>query len=182
MIKSISCVLFSLLFVLFISPHIALASQTPSNASYYSLLKNYLIGFSVIDAYNKRVLGAQTTSIKQPADVTTYMLNAVNTYRRSLRLYPVQSNPQTCAFAALRAREITTTFSHDGFNQRVTSHTIPYSHWSHATENIAEAPNYQEVVTLWQHSPGHAANMRDNTPYVCIRQYGNYFAYEGMRL
>ena len=58
---------------------------------------------------------------------------------------------------------------------------LDYHSWSKVTENIAETPNYAEVVNLWANSPGHAENMRADTPFVCVRQAGNYFAYEGMK-
>ncbi len=115
------------------------------------------------------------------SDVSSYLLKGVNDYRASLGLSQVQSSAQTCSFAKTRAQEIATNFNHDGFYNRVNNHTLPYDHWTRAVENIAEAPDYKEVVTLWKNSPGHAANMRDDTPFVCIEQYGNYYAYEGMR-
>jgi uncharacterized protein YkwD len=121
------------------------------------------------------------TFAQQHPPVSTYLLNELNNYRTSLGLSPVKSTNETCAFALTRAKEINTTFSHSAFYTRVNNHTIPYTNWSRATENIAEAPDYKQVVDLWKKSPGHAKNMRDNTPYVCIVQYGNYYAYEGMR-
>lgn len=141
----------------------------------------------------QKVLAAKTkTSISQPsqqpaqqtgqlADVSSFILRGVNQYRTSLGLPPVQSSLQTCAFAKIRAQEITQHFTHDGFYKRVNSHTVPYAYWTRAVENIAETPNFKEVATLWKNSPEHALNMRDNTPYVCIVQDGNYYAYEGMR-
>ncbi|SRR6266568_2128097 len=201
MVRTLSCLTFCILLLAFISPHQALARQTQNNASFFSFLKNYLIAYSVIDTYNKQVLAAATQAptpqLTQPpvpdnkqndsqnspalADVSTFILKGVNEYRASLGLSPVKSSAQTCSFATTRAQEIVKGFTHDGFYNRVNNHTIPYASWSHAVENIAQAPDYKEVVTLWKKSPGHAANMRDNTPYVCIKQYGSYYAYEGMR-
>jgi uncharacterized protein YkwD len=198
--RTLSCLTLSIL-LSFISPHLALAQQTQNNASFYSFLKNYLIAYNNIDAYNKQVLAAATqiptpqpTQLPIPttgqnnpqsspslSDVSTYILKGVNEYRTSLGLSPVTNNQETCSFATIRAQEIANGFNHDGFYNRVNSHTIPYAKWSHAVENIAQAPDYKEVVTLWKNSPGHAANMRDNTPYVCIMQSGSYYAYEGMR-
>lgn len=178
--------LFLILFTL-ITSHTVFASQASDDASYFSFIKNYLIAFTIIDAYNKQVLGAYTKAqakptITQITDISAYLLRSVNAYRTSMGLYPVQSNAQVCSFAATRAQEIAHNFSHDGFNTRVSTHTLPYPKWDRATENIAEAPDYKEIIKLWAHSPGHAANMRDNTPFVCIKQYGNYYAYEGMRI
>lgn len=123
-----------------------------------------------------------TASSTTPTEVRNYIMNAINSYRASQGLSSVQTSNETCNFAQIRAQEISTGFNHDGFTQRVNNHTLPYKSWSQVTENIAETPNYKNVVTLWENSPGHAANMRANTPYVCVAQYQNYYAYEGLRL
>lgn len=109
------------------------------------------------------------------------LIDQVNAYRASQGLGPVQVSTETCNFASTRAQEITTNFSHDGFNSRLSGGTLPYAHWTAVTENIAETANPQSVVQLWINSPEHAANMRADTPYVCIQQNGNYYAYEGMK-
>lgn len=195
MIKRLSCILLTILLCFSLSSHTTYAAtQQQNNSSFFSVLENYLLVFI---NNNKQVLAAQTQlttsptptpTISQPpqtfsvSGASAYILNGVNQYRASLGLSPVQASAQTCAFAAVRAKEISNGFNHNGFYERVNNHTIPYSWWAHATENIAEAPNYQEVATLWKNSPEHAANMRDNTPYVCIEQYGNFYAYEGMRM
>jgi len=111
----------------------------------------------------------------------TLIMNEVNQYRKSQGLYPVISDKNTCAFASTRAQEITTGFNHNGFNDRVSVHTLPYPSYHEVTENLAEAPSYQEVVNLWINSPGHAENMRRDTPYVCVESSGNFYAYEGWR-
>lgn len=111
----------------------------------------------------------------------SFFMNEINDYRKSFGLTSVSTNDTVCNFAKVRAQEISTNFSHDGFNQRVQSYTLPYTSYSLVTENIAETPNYQDVVTLWKKSPGHAENMRADTPYVCVENYGNYYAYEGLR-
>lgn len=207
MIKRISCILFTILLCFSFSSHPTYAAQQQNDSSFFSFLENSLLTL-ITKTYNQQVLAAQTeipsisptaiptlfptlfptlqpTPTSEPSPslsiISAYILNGVNEYRTSLGLSPVQSSDQTCAFAAIRAQEISNGFNHDGFYNRVNNHTIPYTLWAHATENIAQAPNYQEVVTLWKNSPEHAANMRDNTPYVCIEQYGSYYAYEGMR-
>jgi len=108
-------------------------------------------------------------------------MNQINAYRASQGLSSVQTSDQTCNFASIRAKEISTSFNHDGFNQRISSKTLPYTSWSKVTENIAMTSDYKSVVSMWQNSAGHAANMRAETPYVCVVQNGNYYAYEGMR-
>lgn len=125
-----------------------------------------------------------TPSVKATAltekEVTAYIIKEINAYRASLKLKPVQINDETCDFAKIRAAEITTNFSHDGFNRRAKAGALPYKHWSVITENIAMTSDYKEVEKMWEHSPGHAKNMRDNTTYVCVVRQGKYFAYLGM--
>ncbi len=120
-----------------------------------------------------------STSIN--ASETAYIMQQINAYRASFGLKPVQTSDETCRFAAIRAKEIASHFSHDGFNQRYQNHTLPYKPWSEVNENIAMTSDYKKVVDMWAHSPGHAKNMRANTPYVCVARYGDYFAYLGMR-
>jgi uncharacterized protein YkwD len=125
-----------------------------------------------------------TPATIQPApanDVTAFIMKEINDYRASQGLGSVQTSTETCNFAKTRAQEISTNFSHDGFTQRRDSKTLPYASWTAITENIAMTSNYKDVVTMWKNSAGHATNMRANTPYVCVMQHGNYFAYEGMK-
>jgi uncharacterized protein YkwD len=109
-------------------------------------------------------------------------IDQINAYRQSLGLSSVKTNEQTCSFAKMRAQEIATDFSHTGFFARVKTNTLPYTSYALVTENIAEAPDYQTIIKLWKNSPEHAANMRSDTPYVCVEQYENYYAYEGLRV
>lgn len=108
-------------------------------------------------------------------------MNAINNYRKSQGLSQVSTNAQTCNFAKIRAREISTNFSHDGFRSRINSKTLPYPSYHVVTENIARNSNYKNVVSSWINSSGHAANMRKDTPYVCVEGYGNFWAYEGWK-
>lgn len=101
------------------------------------------------------------------------IMDKVNDYRATQGLSPVVEDPNTCNYAQLRANELTTNFSHDGTQP-------PYS-YSVVTENIAMTSNPDEVVDMWINSPGHAENMRRDTPYVCVRNIGAYFAYEGWK-
>ena len=199
--RLLSSLILCIIFLTTLSTHQVLANQKvhkQTHDSFFSFFENYLIAYTTSKKDADQTLAAQTVlptvtmqptqppqqpvqSAPQLSDVSAYILQGVNDYRASLGLSPVQSSQETCDFANVRAQEIASGFNHDGFYNRVNNHTIPYSQWSHATENIAQAPDYHEVVTLWKNSPEHAANMRDNTPYVCIEQYQSYFAYEGMR-
>ena len=123
------------------------------------------------------------TPTPEPAsdNVKSYILKEINTFRDSYGLPPVNIDSYTCNFAKTRAQEISNVFNHDGFTQRLASGTLPYPSYSRVTENIAMTPSYKEVVIMWINSPGHAENMRMDTPFVCVEKYGNYYAYEGWK-
>ncbi len=113
------------------------------------------------------------------SDKRDFMMKQINDYRALNKLSPVQTDPYTCDFAQVRAKELTTPLSHDGFNNRKDNHTLPYPNYSLITENLARTTDYKRVVNLWINSPGHAANMRKDTQYVCVAWSGDYYAYEG---
>lgn len=125
--------------------------------------------------------GPSPTSIPVTADKKTFIMNAVNDFRRSKGLSTVRTDPYTCNFAKTRAQEITQGFNHDGFTNRVNSKTLPYPSYQRITENLAQSSDYKNVVNLWANSPGHAANMQADTPYVCVESNGNFYAYEGWK-
>lgn len=108
------------------------------------------------------------------------IISQINAYRKSLGLPAVKENNATCDFAKIRADEIVASFNHDGFSQRIDAKNLPYTSWSTVVENIAMNTNANDVVSLWIKSPPHAENMRENTTYVCVRNTGSHFAYEGM--
>lgn len=113
--------------------------------------------------------------------VRDYIMQEINNYRRSQGLSEVKADSYSCSFAALRASEITSAFNHDGFSNRLNSKTLPYPNYSVVTENLAKASDYKKVVSLWIASSGHAANMRKDTPFVCVENNGIYYAYEGWK-
>jgi len=110
-----------------------------------------------------------------------YILNKINEYRASQNRASVSANRETCDFAKIRAEEISHNFNHDGFRNRVDSKSLPYSGYSSVTENIAMNSDYTDVTDRWIASSGHAENMRKDTPFVCVKKHGNYYAYEGWR-
>ena len=113
--------------------------------------------------------------------VKDFIMSAINHYRRQKGLPSVQTDPYTCAFAKIRSQEIATNFSHDGFGQRGEAGTFPYPSYQFVTENLAYTSDYRRVVYLWINSSSHAANLDADTPFVCVEQTGNYYAYEGWR-
>lgn len=126
-------------------------------------------------------ISLQPAISRKLTETELYIINAINAYRKSQGLAAVQTDDVTCSFATIRAKEIATNFSHDGFNERVKNNTLLYKNYALITENIAETSNYKNVVDMWAASAPHAENMRADTPYVCIAQYDNYFAYEGWK-
>lgn len=108
------------------------------------------------------------------------LIAEINQFRTSKGVGPVRTNSQTCSFAKLRVLEISTDFSHSGFYTRIQNNTIPYGKYSLITENLAWAPGGRNPVDMWINSPSHAANMLKKTPFVCVAQHGDYFAYEGL--
>lgn len=119
------------------------------------------------------------TQAPQPS--SSLFLDQINNYRHSQGLTAVQSDSNTCNFAKIRAQEIANNFNHDGFNNRISSKTLPYPSYTKVIENIAMTSNSGDVVNMWINSPGHAANMRADTPYACVQSSGNFYAYGGWK-
>jgi uncharacterized protein YkwD len=115
------------------------------------------------------------------SSVTNSLLDKVNEFRSSKGLGKVSSNSETCSFASTRAGEISSNFNHDGFTSRISSHTLPYPNYKEVTENIAMTTKSEDVINMWINSSTHAENMLKDTPFVCIAQNGDYYAYEGWR-
>lgn len=121
---------------------------------------------------------ALTRGTTNPSD---YILGKINEYRISRGLSPVTANTETCSFAKTRAEEISHSFTHDGFTDRISNNNLPYPSYHDITENIAYNTNYGDVVNTWIASPGHEENIRKNTPFICVGKYGNYYVMEGWR-
>lgn len=114
-------------------------------------------------------------------NVRDYLIQAINDYRQTKGLQLIAPDKYTCDFARVRAQEISINFNHDGFLSRANNKTLPYPSYQQVTENIASTNDYKNVVSMWINSPGHAANMEKDTPYVCVESFGNYYAYEGWK-
>jgi uncharacterized protein YkwD len=110
-----------------------------------------------------------------------HIMKEINEYRATQKLSAVTPNKETCDFAKVRAEEISHNFNHDGFTNRVNDKKLPYSGYGSVTENIAMNSDYADVTDRWIASSGHAENMRKDTPFVCVKKHGNYYAYEGWR-
>lgn len=131
-------------------------------------------------ATSMSAVSVATEEISTTSDME-FILSQINDYRESQGLPKVVPNSQTCDFARLRAEEVSKNFNHDGFNNRYKTNNLPYKTGQKETENLARNSNYRKVVSAWIASPGHAENLRADTPYVCVQGYGEYYAYEGWR-
>lgn len=109
------------------------------------------------------------------------MMGEINNFRRSKGLGAVSTDSYTCNFAQTRAQEITTNFSHDGFNQRVSSKTLPYPPYHLIVENLARVGSYKDVVNLWINSSGHNANLSADVSFACVGDVDDFYAYEGWK-
>ena len=121
-----------------------------------------------------------TTSVSLDSN-QQYILDQINEYRASQGLSSVKPDKYSCGFAKIRSQEIVNNFNHDGFQNRANAKNLPYPSYHAVTENIAMTSDYKQVVTMWKNSAGHAANMRADTPYVCVAYTRNYYAYEGWK-
>ena len=109
------------------------------------------------------------------------LINQINSFRSSKGMSPVSENTETCAFAKTRADEIVSNFNHDGFTGRANSNSLPYPAYSSVAENIAMNGDSNQVVPGWINSPGHAENLLKDVPFGCVRNSGNYFAFEAWK-
>lgn len=83
---------------------------------------------------------------------------AVNNYRKTQGLNPLNIDQTLCAIASQRATEIAVDFSHDGFEQAIERSGLELNA---AGENIASGPlsGVRFVEWSWDKSPGHRTNM-----------------------
>lgn len=105
----------------------------------------------------------------------TIMLDRINEYRLSLGFPPYATHDAVCAFAQVRVREISSDFSHNGFNSRMGSGTLPYPSFSYAAENIADVSSFEAALDIWKNSPTHNQNLLSDSPYACVAGIGRYF-------
>lgn len=138
---------------------------------------HYLLSIIVLSIIFLVLSKEQVYSSDDPSD----LLFKINQFRLINGRFAVKSDPLTCAFSAIRAKEIAVDFSHDGFVNRKNNKTLPYPHYKLATENLARTKR-QNAVELWIKSPPHAANLLKDTPFVCVQNYGYYYAYEGLAI
>lgn len=110
-----------------------------------------------------------------------HIINEINSYRISKGLQSTKKEQFTCEFAKIRSIEISQSFSHDGFTNRINNKSLPYPSYSLITENMANNGDYKNVVSAWINSPSHVANIEKDTLYACVGNSGNFYVYESWR-
>ncbi len=121
-------------------------------------------------------------SVKEvEAQTISLYISKINDYRILNGLSPLKEDQTVCLFANTRANEISSSFTHDGFSNRVSSRTLPYKTYSNIVENIAQEPNHSSVISLWINSAPHAQNLKADISYGCVGESGDYFAFEGWK-
>lgn len=113
------------------------------------------------------------TTNEQMATVSE-LNSAQNAYRVSHGLNTLTINDGLCKIAATRAKEISTNFSHDGFESAVERSGITDK--SAFGENIASGPlsAVHFIEWSWDKSPGHQANMLGDWSDGCAGVYDRY--------
>ncbi len=108
------------------------------------------------------------------------IFNAINQFRVQNGLPQVFSSRDTCSFAQTRAQEIVNNFNHNGFQQRIQNHRLPYQTYVTVVENLAMNTNYLDVLNAWVASPGHKENLLRHLQFGCVGDSGVYFTFEGL--
>ena len=110
-----------------------------------------------------------------PEKMTTVdELNAAqNEYRRDQGLNTLGIEAALCTVAEQRAKEISTNFSHDGFEAAIDRNGV---NRSAVGENIASGPlsGVHFVQWAWDRSPGHRENMLRDWNAGCGGVYGKF--------
>ena len=99
--------------------------------------------------------------------------NAQNEYRRDHSLNTLTIDSALCTVASQRAKEISTNFSHDGFEAAIDRNGI---NRSGVGENIASGPlsGVHFVQWAWDRSPGHRENMLRDWAVGCGGVYDRF--------
>lgn len=108
-------------------------------------------------------------------------LDQINQYRKSHGLSEASEQSDVCSFAKLRVQEISHSFDHNGFIDRINNNSLPYSSYSLVTENIAQVNDINLLVDMWIASPTHEENIRKDTPFICIENIGDYYVMAGYK-
>lgn len=136
----------------------------------------WFIALFVFDLPNQQ---AKPVGAVSDVDEELWVLDQINAYRVQMGMDKTVTDPQVCQYAELRAVEISTEFSHRRFH--LGAGKFYGERFELATENLAMEYPYQEIVAAWINSPSHNKQLLADTPYICVAQYGDYWAMEGLR-
>lgn len=114
-------------------------------------------------------------------DIGLTLMKQINDFRVGKGLSPLSTDGNTCGFAVVRAAEIVGNFNHDGFESRVSGHTLPYPSYHEVAENIAMNSDSNAVIQAWIDSPGHNVNLSKDVPFACVGKNGNYYTFEAWK-
>lgn len=121
------------------------------------------------------------SSVVASNSIRDYLMVQINDFRKSKGLRSISTDSLTCNFADIRAKEISSSFDHNGFTDRINNKSLPYPSYKLIVENLARTGDYKNVVNLWIASPEHNKNLSADTLYGCTGNYGDYYTYEGLR-
>ncbi len=134
-----------------------------------------LISFSILGARLENKL-KQFEEKKKQRNMSSYsnegLWSLINNYRKENGKAVLKVDSGLCEYANLRAREIVTDWSHDGFFQ--VRHQQYCSSCSYIGENLArEFSTPQEIFNGWLGSPGHKENLDRPFNIGCLGFYYN---------
>lgn len=99
------------------------------------------------------------------------LMSLIQDWRYDNYLSPYTKLDSVCRYANLRLTEIKKNFSHDGFYDKT---NYPCEN-CRLGENLAHGyGSPTDVLNAWLKSASHAANLKDDFKYSCIRTDGEY--------
>lgn len=105
------------------------------------------------------------TSVYIPDDEND-LFEAVNNWRISQNLPPYKKSEATCDFAAFRAPQLKTDYSHNGFHE----HLKDLPNGQYFGENILGDHYYSDVsLNKWLNSPSHRKALEADYTHSCIK-------------
>lgn len=152
-------------------------TQTPSSSNSTENKSMQNSSVNIVEPKASAQIKTVLSSINSPYS----LIQQINQYRSSKGMSQLSENTETCAFASTRASEIVSNFNHDGFTSRTNSNSLPYPTYSSVAENISMNGDSNQVVPGWIDSPGHNENLSKDVPYGCVRNSGNYYAFEAWK-
>lgn len=105
--------------------------------------------------------------------------NKVNEFRHKANLSPlwVSRNSDLCKFSEIRAKEIKTNWSHEGFRIHNQLCDIISCYYEKLGENLArDLMTEDEIIEAWIHSPLHYIQLTGDYNSMCVSSNNGYVA------